>query len=328
VFLGYSFNDPNVQALFSHLKRLFGDKLPPSYLVQFRPNTDFATRLAQEYGVRAISCRDLYLDALDDSAAFYRFMRDLCATVIAKKSSQELEEMFKPSVPRSVLVVARTDVEMLAQALARLPVGEAIRAFRGVCDLASIPTEMQGEVASMFVELCRNATEQAHMTDLNGAVFNLQLSDPAAAIRAFSGCCAMANLLPPQSGMLPSHMFRPHLRGYDDPVIRLFGIASAFQLLTDWGRTPGKGFYDWVSFMLNQPPSRAQMPPELCRAIDGVLNVHYARGKTTYEQPLDRADRLARLPGMGAPPLSSTYQTLYKRMSAMMPKATPRPYQS
>jgi hypothetical protein len=328
IFLGYSFNDPTVQALFAHLKALFGHSLPPSWLVQFNPKAGFGEQLARDYGVRAINCHELYPDASNDASAFFRLMRDLTSAVIAKKSAQELEEMFKPSVPRSVRVIARTDVETLAQALEHLPVDEAIRAFRGICDSASIPVEMQREIADMFVELCRKATEQGQMTDLNGAIFNLRLSDPSAAILALSACYATANLLPQQTGMLPSHMFHPHAHGYDDPVIRLFAIASAFQLLSDWGRTPSKGFYDWVSFMLNQPPCRAQMPPELCRAIDAVLNIHYARGKTTYEQPLDRADRLARLPGMGATPISSTFGTLYKNMSAMMPKATPRPYQS
>jgi hypothetical protein len=94
-------------------------------------------------------------------------------------------------------------------------------------------------------------------------------------------------------------MFMPHSHALpDDGVVRVIAVASAFLLLKEWGRSPLKRFYEWVAFILHSPPSRAQIPPEILQNVEPVFATYYTPAQTTFENPLNRADRLQRHPVM------------------------------
>jgi hypothetical protein len=317
IFLGYSFRDPNVQALFSQLRELFSGKLPKSYLIQFTPNASFAKQLKEEFGVEAVSCRDTYTDASDDSDAFSRFMRDLGSTVVGLKAKQQLEDFFKPSVPASFRVVTQMDIEAAGTAISSAALDDAIRVFRGTYDSAKVPKAFQDDVATQFESLCKAATTAAHAMSLNGALFNLGgLDDPGAAIRVLAACCTISNAM-------EQRMFRPLIRQYDDPIVHLIAVACAFLLLDEWGTGPATHFYDWVSFFLQRLPGQSGIPPEVLAQVEPVFAHFYASGRTTYENPIKRAARTERIPGFAE---SGSFKHIYADMMAKVPKASPRPY--
>jgi hypothetical protein len=262
VFVGYSFRDPNIRALFANLQRLFGGKLPPSFLIQYTPDATFASELERNFSVRVINCRETNPTASTDAEAFAGFMRDLCRDVIRKKTGAALEERFKPRVPASSWVATRFEVDGVGQAVVDLGVDEGIKAFRGAYDQAVIPSGFEEAVAAQFVDVCKKAVDERHAVELKATLFNLRFSDPGPALQALTACCAISNNLPSRGAGMET--FMPHSHALpDDGVVRVIAIANAFLLLREWGRSPSKRFYEWIAFMLHSPPSRAQIPAEV-----------------------------------------------------------------
>jgi hypothetical protein len=263
VFLGYSFRDPNVRFMFSHLQSLFRGNLPPSYLIQFRPDPSFAATMSSEFGVQAIDCRALYLDATTDAAAFFSFVRDLTRAVVGKKSAAELEERFKPKVPPSSYVATSLDVDAVDSVVAKEDIAHALRSFRGNYDHAILTPVLQARVTAQFVELCRRATEQ-DIVQLRAALLNLRVTEAEPAFEAICAAYALANVLPQNGDTFENHM--PHLSyiNMDEQAGRLLVVAAAFLLLKEWGCKPTPRFYRWVSFMLHSVSTpRAALDAEL-----------------------------------------------------------------
>ena len=319
LFIGYSFKDPNVQLLFRNLHELFGHALPDPYLIQRVPNDTFAKKLKDEYGITAINCMEEMPGAKDDKDAFGQFLKKLADATISMRTSNELSELFKPSVPTGRRVLSKFVLSGIKTALMNESNTKAIEIFRSAIDAATIPTDYEKDVRDIFVEICKNSVVPEDAYAMNGALFNLELNDPKYLLECYPACLALGNIVSFNDlGFNPS--FHPVVKRFGRDV-DVYAFARAIELLQQWGRKISVDFYKFISSH-NPFPPRILIPKNSLPYLEEQFGFAYAKGKTTYDNPLDHADRVSKLPTAK----KFDFKDIRESIINMLPKNPDRPY--
>jgi hypothetical protein len=287
-FVGYSFSDPTTQSLFEEMEARFPAQLPDSYLVAYQWDEEL-DQLCSAHGVRCID-PSAHLDgdpASSPDEALERFLASLCDETLARSTKAQVEELFSPSTPTPSRRVIRYQVDAIAKAAEESPPADALATFRAACNLAEIPDPLHGQVADAFVSIVRRAPP-ALEGDINGALMWLELPahrllDPIAAY------LAMANRVP-----RPHHFstYVPHTELFPEALLPV-AAARAVELLEEWGEEIGDDFYARTTQWFDG--HWLELPEEWKPYVRQNINRAWSARHTTYENPIERAERLGSL---------------------------------
>ncbi|MCX6149707.1 MAG: SIR2 family protein [Ignavibacteriales bacterium] len=318
VFVGYSFRDPNIQLLFKELLEIFSGQLPKSYLIQYEPNKDFEKILKEEYGIIPINCVEEFENKYDYENSFTMFLSELASNVMKLKGENELEDLFRPHFPNSLSFVSKVEIDALNNTINNEPVNIAINAFRHTFDGRHIQETNEHQVAEYFKTICKRLTSDEHLSDVSGALFNLHLRNIQFQLDCLA--CAFAISIYSKENNHTMRSYRPTLKGLDENV-NIIAAAMAIEYLREWGKPLNEYFYHFVNYISIHFPSRSELPTEIRTYIEEQFNYAYQREKTTYENPLNYADRTKDLfisKNVGKKIMDS--------MITMMPKKFKKPY--
>jgi len=314
LFIGYSFRDPNVQALLRGLHGVFGGHLPQSYLIQYAPSEDWARDLKAAYGITAISCPDEFPDSASPAEAFERFISTLANETALRKGTREIEDFFEPKLPVARRVVTKFDMGAVEQAVARKSLAEATRVFRAVMDGALVPDVYHHRASDCFVQLCKQVTSRNEAQDLGGGLFNLHIG-PAYAVLAQGALIATSNDFPPM-GMLDVGMMVTSQVVPDE----FLAVSSAYAiaLLEEWKRPLRPGLFSQIAWLQPRFKQLSDLPPKVGEFVQAQFASAFQPGKTTMSNPLGR-----RVPVLGG---ARGYRDILSLMMNSVPKRMPTPY--
>ncbi|MFZ0693181.1 MAG: SIR2 family protein [Alphaproteobacteria bacterium] len=192
LFIGYSFRDPNVVAIFEELRAAFHEKFPPSYLIPFEYDPDVAQKLSNGYGVVVVNPCEAMPDAPTESEAFERYMSELLKTTVEKKTAREIDTIFRPDTPPSQRIATRYEIDALESVLPNKGIEDAVRLYRAMFDQTLVPEASQDRVAQIFVSLAMRVRGRNASNDMNGALINSTLTGKSC-FEALSAVMATAN---------------------------------------------------------------------------------------------------------------------------------------
>jgi hypothetical protein len=212
LFIGYSFNDPNIQLLFREIYAAFGDKLPPSYLIAYEYHASME-QLHQDFGVKIIDPCLTFPKTKGHDEAFTRYLKAMSERVLHLKALQEDAEWFLPTVPPSFSVVTEYDVAAVVSAVETSPFEEGLQTYRRLLDRSMIPEGLETSALQAFKKLCDSAQTDAHLEALAAAAFNLSLPFTET-LQAISRLMVAINRI-------------DHTRGYPNFIIAHLGHGDA-----------------------------------------------------------------------------------------------------
>jgi hypothetical protein len=311
LFIGYSFRDPNIKELFKEMKVKFSAALPGSFLLAYNWSADL-DGLCRAHGVTCVDpASHIGTPAIDPSRNLEAFLRELCTETFRLTTAAQLEDFTNPILPPAIRVAIREQVEPMLETALSSNSATGIATFRGVCDGVEIPESLQPLVANAIVEIIRKATPD-QLGDLTGALFNLRLA-PASMLEPVSAFLAFVNRVQ-SNGALFLHS--PPGNSWPRQLLPV-AAARAIQLLDEWKEPITDNFYASASHWFDD--NWAAIPDEFKATVRQVVASAWARRHTIYEQPIDRAERLARLahrPNFSTKPFAEIRSDLF----AMLPK--------
>jgi len=315
LFIGYSFRDPNIIKLFEELNAAFRGALPSSYLIAYA-YTDELEELNKKYGISIVDPVKELGGRHSIEQSFELFMSALCNKTSLLKSSTEIGEMFRPSIPASRPVVTRYEIEGVEQKIQKSPTVEALLFFRGTFDAVLIPELFQERVCNLFLSLAKECFNRQLSDQLSGAAFNLYL-DPKYGIEVLSAVIATAQFRGQEKGAFD--LFLPNVKSVPGKL-RPFCTARAIELLRNWNikidDTFRKHVTDWIKGYHELPGS----------AVAYIRSqVDYAwPGKTNFEHPFSYWTRLGHKTPFGT---RKTFNDIQKELLGLWPKDFFKPYE-
>ncbi|ADO68469.1 SIR2 family NAD-dependent protein deacylase [Stigmatella aurantiaca] len=327
LFIGFSFRDPNIQSTFDELTRVFGGRLPPSYLLAWE-NSPGLTAMCAKHGIKLMVPRDVHPEATDIAEAFTQTLSDIVGETAHHKRRDELDMIFRPTVPPTRPVATAYDVAAAQRALQNDPFEEAIGKFRGLFDIALIPQALEPSVASIFLELAKKCGSAEEGDDLNAAAFNLHLSDPGLRLEVMAALLATTNLRKSESLF---DIFRPSVRDVPGEWT-IVALARALELLASWGRQVTDGIRGRISHLIEYDECDLKNYPEDVQGyvkhwFDKAWNDRSFAPHTTYEHPLVRYERLKAGGSLKMTHGAPGGAAIAKRLKESMPKAFVKPYE-
>jgi hypothetical protein len=321
LFIGYSFRDPNIQLLLKELHRKFPNGLPESYLIayDYRPELD---ALTLQYGVTVVDPAK-EVSASTPEEAFEIFFSELSAKIVEYKTEAEVEELFRPSTPHAKRVVTYFEVRALKEKCAQLDLPRSTNLFRCLLDGAAIPKDFEADVVEIFEKLALRCRGREESDALNGAAFNLSLTELGSAVRALGAISATANA---RGGESIFDAFIPHVKGLPEKF-RSLAVARAVELLLLSGQTISDSFRRQVDGWLRAYEDLPDEPLGIRSFIDAQIDKAW-KGQTVLEHPLQRRRRIAAM-HLGNPfgGVAKDFDTIVREMWSLMPKALQKPYE-
>ncbi|WP_147021479.1 SIR2 family NAD-dependent protein deacylase, partial [Methylobacterium radiotolerans] len=236
LFVGYSFQDPNIHLIFRELAAAFGGKMPPSYLIAYRyaPAMEDLTR---DFGVKVIDPAASFPDAKSHDEAFKRYLASLSEKVLRLQTQQDLATILEPSAPMAARVATEFDVAAVVADAATGDFKQGLKTYRALLDRAAIPEGLERNALEAFKRLCDAARTEEDLGNLAGAIFNLGLP-PGEGAEAISRFMVAVNRLNFSSGF-PSYLLAcPRYPDYVVPVAAAMAVAE----IKDAGDRVGEAF--------------------------------------------------------------------------------------
>jgi hypothetical protein len=211
LFLGYSFQDENVNKLLSAVKRVFGGNMPQSYLVAFEYDPSMQ-KFADDYGVEVLDPVTFFDAPITPVAAFERVLAAMCDSTIRHQAARGLDAIFDGGEVNRRMV---TDYELdgLSHLVETDAFSDAVAAFRGLIDQARIPTSLLERCTELFRRLTERADpkDDGDMGELKGMLFNF-CAPPASSLLAMAYVMAACNR-------------RPRVHGFDEFSVIICPVA-------------------------------------------------------------------------------------------------------
>lgn len=257
LFVGYSFNDPNIRLLFKELRTAFGDRLPASYLIAYRYDPSMED-LHCEFGVTIVDPASRY-PGKAAGEAFTLYLKALSEEVLKLKSRGELSNLLAPVTPSSARVATEFDVATVLSAAQAGNFAEGLKTYRALLDRTVIPDDLAEDALAAFKALCDAARTNEDLIAISAAVFNLSLPN-AQALQAISRFMVAINRID-DTRNFPSFMVVSPAHG--DSMIPMAAAFAAAEI-----RENGEGINDAFrvyadAWMMAFP----KLPPE----IQGVV---------------------------------------------------------
>jgi len=268
LFIGYSFRDPDIQLLLKELHGKFPNELPEPYLVayEYRPELD---ELASQYGVTVVDPAK-EVSASTPEEAFEVFFSELTAKILEYKTQAEVNELFRPSTPPAKRIVTHFEIRALKEKCSQLDLPSSISLFRCLLDRAAIPKDFEADVVQIFEALAVRCQSREDSDALNGAAFNLNVTELGLALRVLGAVSATANVRG-EKGLID--LFLTHVRGLPEKF-RSLAVARAVELLFLSGKTISDSFRRQVDGWLRayeDLPDQSGLHPNAHQFISRVL---------------------------------------------------------
>jgi hypothetical protein len=320
LFVGYSFRDPNIQALFKQLKAVFGGKLPRSYLIAYDHSSEMEC-FARHYGVTVIDPMSYAGEGVDPAEAFGKFVSDLCRETIVRKTRDDLADLFKPKVPQGRRVLVGCQLEAIEEAARTRSFDDACPLFRGFVDDSLLPSQYQQRVVACLVELARSCSTAQQASGVRGAFFNLQI-DPSVMlmVEAFAATITIANLVDHPMQAASAHPVSQHpARNEAFRWLEPIAIARAIELLDDWGRSVAEPFRYALVCWLRRNPMRDDLPDTVKAYVRHWIDKAWEGSRTVLDHPLGRP--------RGAAGAVRGYSDFHQELGEMISKEIGKPYE-
>ncbi|MGH7867346.1 MAG: SIR2 family NAD-dependent protein deacylase, partial [Candidatus Dormibacteraceae bacterium] len=296
LFVGFSFQDPNLRSTFTELRAAFGDRLPLSYLIAWQGNPEIE-QLCRDLGIKLLVPLDAHPESSTPAEALTRVLTDLLRETARRKWASELNDLFRPGAPPTRTVATKYDLDAVEASLTKGVVLDSIAVFRDRFDLAIVPKEVQDRVAGLLSDLAKACTNEAEGDALRFALSQLYLTEVGPMIDVVAAAYATANLKP-RRGLMD--VFSVHMHDWP-PALSLLAVARAFDMLAEWNRQLTDGLRERVSSIIEFNGSDLTMFPTdtqvyIRALIDRAWNDRKWAPPTTAEHPLERFARLKKLP--------------------------------
>jgi hypothetical protein len=264
LFVGYSFQDPNVRLLFQELRTAFGAVLPASYLIAHRYDPAME-ELHHDFGVQIVDPYVAFPDAANHDEAFKRYLKAISGRVLSLQSSTEISNLFTPSTPPIIRVATEFDVATVVADASSGDFSMGLQTYRSLLDRTVIPEGLERDVLDAFKALCDKAQTNNDLAALAAAVFNLSLP-PCEALEAISRLMVAVNRVDYTKGF-PEFMINSPLHG--DAIIPVAAALAVAEIQREGGRI-NEGFRRHAdAWML---PFH-QLPPNLQRTVQHAMQV-------------------------------------------------------
>lgn len=310
LFIGYSFNDPNVRLLFEQVHAAFRGKTPPSYLIAYRYDPSME-ELTKRFGVRIINPLDVFGVSKNGPEAFERYLSALNKSVFEKKVASDIDTIFRPPLPISPRIAMSYDVDAVVALVGKGDFKAALDGFRATLDRAMVPEDLRGPVIKAFRALADQAKTVDQLQNLAAALFNLQMP-PENIMAAAGGIIIAINRLNPRDAFLPFMIVCP---ASPDWVIA-FAAAAAVAEIKEAGGTINEGFRinarQWL-LAFDQIPG-----DDMKNKVRQMMEVAWRDGGSSL--PGHILGKGSRLP-------IKTFGEINKELQAMIPKRFAKPYE-
>jgi hypothetical protein len=202
LFIGYSLQDENVGKLLAAVNKIFGGKMPESYLLAYEYDPSMQD-LSTAYGVHVINPVSFFNEPITAADAFERLLKSVCDSTIKYQTQQGVQTLFNEQIHNPRMVTG-FELDALTKIVETETFESAIKAFRGLIDQTSIPTSMLDRCLNIFRCITERADpkKESDFSSLKGMLFNFRVP-PSFAIQAMSFVMAACNQ-------------RPRAQGYDD----------------------------------------------------------------------------------------------------------------
>ncbi len=247
LFIGYSFSDGTVKNIFSELKAAFGEKLPESYLISYKPSNELE-QVCKEFGVRLVDPYQEFQSRFDFDEAFERFLTLLVNTTYSKKTEADVKKLVDQKNSPQPLVT-KYEMQAMENNLLTLPFEEAVSSFRNTFDLAKIPRDFQKQVVRFVEFLCAKCLNRNESDNLCDLLFFLQL-DYCEGLAATSAVFSTANCRGEPSR--PGNYFFPRVSHGEFDNMSVLIVAMAIQMLKDREKEIRSGFKYYAENFISQ----------------------------------------------------------------------------
>ena len=287
LFLGYSFRDPNIRQLFEVLVKTFVGKLPPSYLVAYSGDNRLS-ELCELYGIDVIIPQELF-PGLNNQEAFEMFLTEWNRLTFEKYNLNEIQSFFHPQRNACIRMLSPIECKTLERTLPVMELSEAIRKFRGIVDTANIPVTFEKSIATSFYELCMRCETEDDASEINGASFNLHLSESKLVLMQAAHVLSLSNLFEKRG--LMTHFYVSMPNGFPESYGVVIGAIS-IELLRNWNRSISPFFQEVLSHLADYSEQYDSFGSETRDYCVSQYNYAWERFKTTLENPIKRQKRL------------------------------------
>jgi hypothetical protein len=311
LFVGYSFRDPNIQDLFIRLQEIAGGSLPSSYLIAYSA-TDSFKRDCEAYNIKVVVPQELF-PGLSTQIAFETFLTEWNRLTFEKFTLNDVHDIFHPSREVCIRMLAPIECKLLEETLPGMSVIEAIRKFRGLVDAANIPASIQERIANVFFSLCQRCKTEEEADNLNGASFNLRLTDPKLVFMQAAHVLALANVFKRHGLISLYYVTMPN--GFPEHIGVLIG-ATSIELLVKWNRPISAYFQEVLLNIADYSNSYDSFGDQATTYCSKQYNFAWSQHKTTLENPLKRQKRLNA-------PLKKFVETDYNKIKKDMLQTLP-----
>ncbi|MCS5696916.1 SIR2 family NAD-dependent protein deacylase [Desulfofundulus thermocisternus] len=313
-FVGYSFRDKNIRLIFEELKSIFGNKLPPSYMLAYS-YSDELDRVCNEYGINLIDPLKEFPASKDNREAFEIFLTELVKETFLLKTNQEIQTLFNSPHPPTQRVISPLEIEALKSIIEQEDFLVACDKFRAVADQALIPLDYEETVTELFTKLGDRCSNHEESEALNAAAFNLRLTKKPCMHKVLVTLIVSANVRD------KNELF--YCPSYKPIPIKYYLTAIPFAIkhiiekgdkITD---TLRKHINSWIDYSVDISEFDLESQHFIKHWIDEAW-----KGPTTYEHPLKRKERLKSFPQ-----IRLKHGNIHKRMMSLLPLTFRRPFE-
>lgn len=308
LFVGYSFNDPNVRLLFEEVHAAFRGKTPQSHLIAYRydPVMD---ELTKKFGVRIINPLDEFPKAVNNAEAFELFLSALNKKVVEHKVAAEIDTIFRPVIRTSPRVATTYDVDAVVAVVKNGDFQSGLSGFRANFDRTVVPDDQYDRVDQTFRALADQAKTVSDLQALAAALFNLHLP-PTHIMNGAAGIIIAVNRINPSDNFLPFMLMCPAAPDY---VMALAAAAAVAEI-------KGKGGKINEAFRINAMQwllSFDRMPDNLKEMVRQQMQVAWRDGGGPLPPHILGKNSLLPI---------KTFAELNKDLQSMIPKQFTKPY--
>jgi hypothetical protein len=308
LFVGYSFNDPNVQLLFEQVHAAFRGKTPQSYLIAYRYDPTMEA-LTKKFGVHIINPLEAFPGAKDGAEAFELYLSALNKKVFQHKAASEIDTIFRPPLPTSTRVATTYDVDAVVTAVQNGDFKSGLNAFRASLDRTVVPDDLRSGVGKTFRALADQAKTVDELQNLAAALFNLHMP-PEHIMNAAAGIIVAINRINPSGNFLPFMLICPAAPDY----VMAVAAAAAVAEIKDKGDKINEGFrinaQQWLLAF-------DKLPDNLKETVTQQMETAWRDGGSSL--PLHILGKGSRLP-------LKTFSEFNEDLQSMIPKRFTKPY--
>lgn len=286
IFIGYSLRDKNIRLIFKELQNTFQGELPNAYMIAWEYSEELQ-EICDEYGVILIDPLNVFPEYDDNSKAFNKFLDELVYKILQNKTQKEIGDIFRPSIPPAQRVASYLEINALERIIDENNFKEGCEKFRAVLDQSLIPKDFEKQVVNMFWKLAQKCSNTNESDLLNGAAFNLKLSELENWFEILVALMATVNVRK-KGGLF--NLFLPSVKEIPEEIY-IIAVAAAIEQVLNWDRGITDVFQQNISNWVERSIDYEKLDSETKKYVKKWIDKAW-EFKTTLEHPISRQQRL------------------------------------